>query len=163
MFALIPIFAAVVLPPTITKSFSPPVVGINQLSMVTITITNPNSSNLTGASMNDSFTSGLLTNGTAATTCPGGSAFASPTLLNLAGATIPANGSCTVTTFAFAATPGVYQNGTGSVFSSGPASLGGATATLNVLLSIPAMSWEALVALVLVLGGVGLLTSSSSS
>ena len=57
MFALIPIFAAVVLPPTVTKSFSPPVVGINQLSMVTITITNPNSSNLTGASMNDSFTS----------------------------------------------------------------------------------------------------------
>ena len=90
MFALIPIFAAVVLPPTVTKSFSPPVVGINQLSMVTITITNPNSGNLTGASMNDSFTSGLLTNGTAATTCPGGSAFASPTLLNLAAATIPA-------------------------------------------------------------------------
>jgi hypothetical protein len=163
VFLLIPVFAAAVFPPTITKSFSPPIVGVNELSKVTITITNPNSTALTGASMNDSFGGGLFTNGTASTTCTPGSVFASPTLLNLASATIPANGSCTVTTFAFSSTPGLYQNLTGAVFSSGPASLGGASATLNVSATIPAMSRTMLVILALMLAAVGWTTSSSRS
>ncbi len=162
MFLLIPVFAAAVFPPTITKSFSPPIVGVNELSKVTITITNPNDTALTGASMNDSFTSGLLTNGTASTTCTPGSAFASPTLLSLSGATIPANGSCTVTTFAFSSTPGLYQNLTGAVFSSGPASLGGASATLNVSATIPVVSRTMLMILALLVAAIGWTTTSSS-
>jgi uncharacterized repeat protein (TIGR01451 family) len=160
---LIPVFAAVVFPPTVTKSFSPPTVGVNQTSTVTITITNPNSSSLTGASMNDSLPPGLVSTGTAATTCGGGSAFASPTLINLAAGTIPANGSCTVTALVFSATPGVYVNSTGNVFSSGPPSLSGGTASITVLTSIPVLSWGALAALALALGALGVAISSSNS
>ena len=160
---LIPVFAAVIFPPTVAKSFSPPLVGINQASTVTITITNPNSTDLTGASMNDFFPPGLVGTGPAATTCGSGSAFVSPTLLNLASGTIPANGSCTVTALAFSATPDVYTNSTGNVFSSGPSSLSGGTASLTVLQSVPALSPGALVALALLLGLLGWLTSSSTS
>ena len=160
---LIPVFAAVVFPPTVTKSFSPLVVGVNKTSTVTITIANPNTSDLTGASMNDFLPSGLVGTGTAATTCGGGSAFVSATLLNLAAGTIPANASCTVTALVFSSTPGIYDNSTGNVFSSGPPSLSGGTASLTVLLSIPLLSRGALVALALALGALGVFISSSSS
>ena len=165
MFLLIPVFAAVVFPPTVTKSFSPNVVGVNQTSTVTITISNPNSSDLTGVSMNDFFPAGLSITGTGATTCPGSSVFViqSPAHLTLSGGSIPANGNCTVTALAFSTTPGLYQNDTGNVFSTGPPSLSGGTAVLTVLSTIPAMSWKALAALALALGALGALTSSSTS
>jgi len=162
MFLLIPVFSAVLLPPTLTKSFSPPVVAVNQLSKITITITNPNSFDLTGASLLDTMPAGLFTNATASTTCPNGIAGAAPSLVSFSG-TIPANGSCTITSFAFSPMPGSYQNLTNTLFSSGPPSAGGASATVDVLAAIPAMSWPVLAALALVLGGVGWLTSSRTS
>ena len=157
---LIPVFAAVVFPPTITKSFSPPLVLVNQTSVLTITIGNPNDTALTGASMNDVLNPPLVTTGAGSTTC-GGFLLVSPNLIILNGATIPANGSCTVTTMAFAPQPGVFQNVTGAVFSVGPASLQRGVATLTVVTDIPALPRWALAMLALILAGVGWVTSSA--
>jgi hypothetical protein len=151
---MIPVFAAALLPPTLTKTFTPPTVGTNQLSTLTITMTNPNAVDLTGASLLDNMPAGLFTNMTASTNCPNGSAGASPSFV-IGGGTIPANGSCTLTTMVFSPMPGSYQNLTNTLFSSGPPSAGGASATINVLATIPAMSWPALALLAVALAAIG--------
>ena len=153
---LIPVFAAALLPPTLTKSFNPPLVVANQLSAMTITLTNPNPVDLTGASLLDTMPAGLFTNATASTNCPSGTAGAAPSLVSFGG-TIPANGSCTIKSFVFSPMPGSYQNLTNTLFSSGPPSAGGASATIDVIASIPAMSWKALALLAVTLAALGLL------
>ena len=88
-------------PPTVTKSFTPPVVAVNQVSILTITLTNPNPFSMPGASISDNFPAGLVNAGpfpgTGSTTCPGGFVAAGPNLLFMGSATIPANSSCTIT------------------------------------------------------------------
>ena len=156
MLALIPIFAAAVFPPTITKSFSPPTVLVNQVSTMTIVIDNPNTSDLTGASMNDVFPPQLINAGPVTTSCVG--AFVAltppPSTLFFSG-TIPANGNCTITVPVFSATPGSFENLTGNVFSTGPSSLVGGDAILTVVTSIPTLSPMLLLLLALVLAAVG--------
>jgi Domain of unknown function DUF11 len=156
MLALIPIFAAAVFPPTITKSFSPPTVSVNQTSLMAITITNPNTSDLTGARLDDFFPAGLVNIGAATTTCPSGSVTITSTPPHLVFfGTIPANGSCTITTLVESFTPGSYENLTGNLFSSGPSSLFGGDAILAVVPSIPTMSPKLLLLLALVLAAIG--------
>src|SRR6266496_1956602 len=127
MLALIPIFAAVVFPPTIAKSFSPVTIGVSETSTMTIVISNPNTSDLTNARMEDFFPADLTNVGPGTSTCPG-----SDVIITTSGQThltffgnLPANGNCTIRVLVTAALPGSYENHTGAVFSSGPASLGG--------------------------------------
>lgn len=91
-----------VAPPTVTKSFSPSVIAVGGTSTLTFTLANPNALAINGVAFVDVYPAGmantLLPLPVATTTC-GGIATALPLLstATLAGATIPANGSCTVT------------------------------------------------------------------
>ena len=91
------------IPPTLSKSFSPPTVTAGQVSTLTIALTNPNSTvaKLTGQ-LTDYFPGNMVIASTpdASTTCGGGKVTATKGAYDVSletGASIPANGSCTVT------------------------------------------------------------------
>jgi hypothetical protein len=156
--ALLVLFATPVLatgfPPIVTKSFTPSIVAVNQITTMTITLTNPNSFSLPGASISDTFPAGLMNAGpfpgTASTTCPSGFVGPGPTSLIMVNGVIPANGSCTITAPVLSATPGSYQNDTGSLFTGAGTSLGGGSATLVVVPAgqLPALSRTAMLLLI---------------
>ena len=102
------------MPVTIAKSFVPNVVSPGVPSKLTITLTNPNNIALTGAVLTDNLPSNLTVALTpnASTTCAGGivKATASATSVVLTGATIPANGACTVVVDTVSNVAGVYVN-----------------------------------------------------
>ncbi len=156
-----PVFATG-FPPTVTKSFTPPTVGVNQVSTLTITLTNPNSFSLFGASITDNFPAGLVNAGpfpgTAASTCSGAFLAPGPSSLFMSNGMIPANGSCTITAPVLSASTGSYQNDTGSLFTGSGSSLGGGSATLTVVppSQIPTLSQLALLLLCVVLSAAGL-------
>ena len=163
-FALLLLLLAVpafgqALRPTVTKSFTPSLVEVNQISILTITITNPNGVALTGASMIDNFPAGLTSAGAASGTCGSGTAVGSATSLSLSGGILPANASCIVTAPVHAASPGSYENSTGAVFSTGPASITFGDATLEVVTSIPTLSPKALLLLGAMLAAIATIIS----
>ncbi|HXH37092.1 MAG TPA: hypothetical protein VNN08_00545 [Thermoanaerobaculia bacterium] len=149
-------------PPVVTKSFTPPMVGVNQVSTLTITLTNPNPFSLFGASIADNFPPGLVNAGpfpgTGSSTCAGAIVFAGPNALSMVNGTIPANGSCTLTAPVLSASPGLYQNDTGSLFTGAGTSLGGGSATLTVVPAsqIPTLSELTLALLCVALCAAGL-------
>jgi len=155
LFAM-PVFATG-FPPIVTKSFAPPSVAVNQISTLTITLTNPNPFSLFGASITDNFPAGLVNAGpfpgTASTTCPGAFVSPGPNMLFMSNGTIAANGSCTITAPVRSANTGFYQNDTGTLFTGFGSSLGGASATLTVvpLSQIPTLSGTALLMLGVIL------------
>jgi hypothetical protein len=153
----VPAFAQ--LPPNVTKSFTPAVVEVNQSSILTITISNPNGVAITGASIIDNYPAGMVTAGTASTTCGSGSVFTTTTSVSLSSGTLPANGSCTITVPVSAAAPGSYLNATGHVFSTAPASITFGLATLQVVPMIPTLSSAALLLLGAMLAAVGMILS----
>ncbi len=99
--------------PTIAKSFNPTAVTVGGVSVLTVTITNPSTTALTSAGLIDTYPAGLVNTAApgGATTC-GGSVTAAPngTGFTLAGATIPASGSCNVTVNVTITAPGPYVN-----------------------------------------------------
>src|SRR5205807_5106768 len=99
--------------------------------------TNPNATAVTGAAFTDTYPANLVNTASAsgATTCGGAvTAANNGTSLALSGATIPATGSCTVTVNVTSATAGSYNNSTGNLTTTSPASnVAGASATLTVL------------------------------
>jgi len=99
-----------IVPPSLTKSFNPASVDTGLVSTVRITLINSNAtiSTLTGPLV-DTLPSGLVTSGSASTTC-GGTATAGGSTVTLTGGSIPANGSCRVTVNVTAANPGSYVN-----------------------------------------------------
>ena len=129
----------VVSAPSVTKSFSPNPIPAGGTSTLTVTLSNPNNTALTGASITDPFPSGLTpVAGTAATTC-GGTATQTASSLTLTGGTIPASGSCTLTLqvrpSSSASGKGVQVNTipTGALTTTeSPASPAPATATLEI-------------------------------
>jgi len=97
----------------IAKAFNPTTVLPGQNSRLTITLSNPNTVALTGASLTDSLPSGLSVALTpnAATTCGGTvTAPSSATSVQLAGATLPAGGSCQVQVDTVSNVAGTYVN-----------------------------------------------------
>ena len=92
--------AAAVAPPSIAKAFNPASIPVNGIATMTVTITNPNSMD---AELGVAFTDNLPANLVVATpnglanTC-GGAATANSGgfQVGLAGGTVPAAGSCTV-------------------------------------------------------------------
>ena len=131
------LIVALLAPPTVLKNFTPSQVGINGSSVLTITLTNPNSSAITGAAFTDSYPVGLVNTSSpgGSTSCTGATvtAAAGGSSLALSGAGIPANSSCTVTVNVTSAAAGAYANSTGAVTTSNASSGSSASATLNVL------------------------------
>lgn len=149
--AISPTTVTILLRPTIAKSFAPDPVSANTASTLTITLTNPNGSALTGATFTDLFPTspGQMTVASplsAATTCPAGAlsdndALDGDTVLEagdgsvrLSGATIPASSFCTVTVNVSAPAGGLYTNiiAAGALVSSGGTNATAATDTLTV-------------------------------
>ncbi len=102
-------------PPTIAKAFAQPVVAPSAPNRLTVTISNPNATQaLTGVALRDDLPTGLFVAPVpnAATTCAGGtvSAIASATSAQVAGATVPAAGSCTFSFDTVSNIPGLYTN-----------------------------------------------------
>lgn len=123
--------------PTIAKSFAPASINAGDTSVMTITLTNPNTAAaITGAAFTDVYPAGLVNTNSAAaaTTCVGSvSAVDNGSSLQLAGATIPANGSCTVTVNVTSALGGSYNNSTGTVTTGNAGNGVAASATLTVI------------------------------
>ncbi|NVN99362.1 MAG: DUF11 domain-containing protein [Geobacteraceae bacterium] len=132
---------ALLAPPNVLKTFTPDQIGINGTSVLTVTLTNPDNQDITGATFTDNYPSGLVNTGSPnpATTCGGSSVTATAanngTSLALANATIPANSSCKVTVNVSSAAFGTYVNNTGLVTTTNANNGTAASATLNVLQS----------------------------
>lgn len=85
--------------PTIAKAFAPAAVAVNNDSTLTFTLTNPNTTALTGAAFTDALPAGVqVAPGPVISNTCGGTWFppVGSTTLNFSGGTIPASGSCTV-------------------------------------------------------------------
>lgn len=99
-------------PPTVKKSFGPTSIKEGKVTLLTITLSNPNSHAATlTAPLKDSFPAGVQIVGDAHTTCQG--TVTAPTggsTLTLNGGTISAHGSCTVTVKVTAPHKGTYVN-----------------------------------------------------
>src|SRR5439155_24263228 len=122
--------------PAVAKSFAPATVGINVDSVLTITLTNPNASVVTGVNFTDTYPGALVNSATPAlaSTCGGAATGAAgANTLALVGGTIPASGSCAVSVNVSAPATGAYANSTGAVTASNAASGASASATLTVL------------------------------
>jgi uncharacterized repeat protein (TIGR01451 family) len=108
-------------PPAITKAFSNSV-ELNVASStatMTLTITNSNTTPLTGVAVSDTLPAGmaLATPTGIATTCPAGTATATGGVVALSGATLAASSSCTVTANVIGTTAGSIANTTDKVTS----------------------------------------------
>lgn len=116
------------------KSFNPEAIIENGSSVLTVTLTNPGGSDVTGVAFTDSYPAGLVnaTPASGASTC-GGTVTAADggSSLALSGGTIPAAGSCTVTVNVTSATAGSYLNSTGTI-TTDSGNIAASTATLTV-------------------------------
>jgi uncharacterized repeat protein (TIGR01451 family) len=121
-------------PPTVTKSFSPNLIGVGASSTMTITLTNPNAIAITGAAFADTYPANLVNNGGLVNNC-GGSTTAGASALTFTGGTIPVNGSCTISILVTSATANTYTNtlASGSVTTTNAGSnVAAASANLSV-------------------------------
>ncbi len=101
--------------PSVSKTFDPVRIAPGGVSLVTLTLTNPNDTPATlTAELDDALPSPVeIGGGAGTTTCPNGnvSAIAGFAIFALgAGAQIPANGSCTVAVCVTTDTAGSYTN-----------------------------------------------------
>ncbi len=107
--------------PTVAKAFAPASIYPDGTAVLTITLTNPNATPVTGAAFTDNYPAGIVNNplpgGPALSNTCGGTATAAPsgTSVSLSGGTIPASGSCAVSLTVTSNQVGVYTNTTGAV------------------------------------------------
>ncbi len=133
-------------PPSITKTFSTSPILMGGTSILTLTITNPNSSNaLSGVAVADTYPAGM-TNASplvpAATNTCGGTltAAAGGGGVSLAGGAIGAGTSCAITVPVTAPAAGTFVNVTGAVSASVAGAGNTASATLTAEAPAPAIS-----------------------
>jgi hypothetical protein len=124
-------------PPTIAKAFNPTSITSGGSSTVTLTLTNSNTSALTGGAFTDTLSNMSALGGAVGGTCSGTtptSLTAGTTALSFSGITIPASGNCTVTFSVTSTTTGPNPNTTSGVSTtqSGPAGTASNTADLTV-------------------------------
>ena len=158
--AFAPNFAAVA--PTLAKSFASTTVREGVPSTLTLTVTNPDPLvPLTGVTFTDVFPAGLVIaapNGLV-NTCGGTLlADAGDVAVILAGGTVPAAGSCSITVSVVASNAGQYVNQTSTVTTAeslpGPAA-GATLAVAPPVVPVPALGPWALVLLALILSIAG--------
>jgi uncharacterized repeat protein (TIGR01451 family) len=129
----------VVISPTAAKSFAPVTVTEGASALLTITLTNPTATPITGVSFTDTYPSGMLNTASAngTSTCGGTvTAINNGNSVALSGGTIPASGSCTVTANITSSFAGTYTNSTGAVTADGGGSIPAASALLTVNIPI---------------------------
>ena len=155
----------VAVPPTIAKSFGAASVVVNTNTTLTFTLTNSDpAAALTGVGFTDTLPAGLVvdTPNGLTSTCGGTiTATAGAAAIGLAGATLPAGGSCVFAIDVLAVATGVQTNTTGAVTSANAGVGNAATASITVLaqppiVQIPTLSPFALAALAIVLMMIGL-------
>ena len=87
--------------PSLSKSFGTNPIAVGGSSVLTLTLTNPTATAMTGAAFTDTYPTGMTNTASAngTTTCAGGTVVAANGggSVALSGGTIPATGSCTVT------------------------------------------------------------------
>jgi hypothetical protein len=144
-----PLLAAVALPLTISKSFSPSLVPVGGASTttMTVTITNPNGFSVSGISFSDTYPAGLVPDVVGAYTCSAGSAVFTGTGFSLGNVTLGAGASCSVPILMHATLPGQITNTTSQVTGTGVAAGGPASAILNASAVLPAFSGWMLIVL----------------
>ena len=122
---------------TVAKSFAPATIGVNDPSVLTITFTNPNATDVTGIAFTDAYPGGLVNTATpaGATTCAAGSvtAVAGGSSVAFSGGTVTFGTSCTVMVNVTSAVAGSYLNNTGNITTTNAGTIAGASATLTVL------------------------------
>jgi len=127
-------------PPQLTKSFSP---NTSIPSTLTFTLTNPNSSALTGVSFTDNLPAGLVVNtpNGLGGTCTGGTyaAAAGGTSIIVSGQSLAASASCTVTVSVSGTVPGTYRNVTTNIASTETGANATSTGVGTADLTIPAV------------------------
>ncbi len=104
--------------PTIAKGFNPTSIPSGGTSLVTVTLSNSNASNLTGGAFTDTLVNMSAVGGAVGGTCAGttpGTLGAGATALSFTGITIPASSSCTVTFSVTSSTVGGNNNTTSGV------------------------------------------------
>jgi hypothetical protein len=128
-------------PPTIASAFTPTEIGVGDstATALSFTITNPNASGtLSAVSFTDSLPAGLTIdnpNGENGTCGSAGVISAAPgsSTISLAGGSVKAAASCTISIAVIASQAGVFQNSTSPVSSSAGTSSAGDTKSLTVL------------------------------
>jgi hypothetical protein len=125
--------------PTVTEAFSPASVGENVASTLTITFSNGNGFDLTQSDFTETVPANLIvqTSPAPTTTCIGGTLTSSASTVNMAGANIPAKGSCSMTMSVKSATAGSYAN-TIAANALSTASAGGNSASASTSLTVTA-------------------------
>jgi serine protease len=130
-------------PPTITEAFSPASVGQNVASTLTITFNNANGFALTQSGFTETVPANLSiqTSPAPTTSCTGasGTLTSSASGVTMAGAIIPAKGSCSMTISVKSATAGTYANAIAANALS-TASAGGNSAGVSTSLTVTAPS-----------------------
>ena len=125
--------------PTATKSFAPAAIYPDGTSILTITLTNPNATAVTGVAFADNYPAGIVNNdlpaGPALSNTCGGTATALPsgTSVTLSGGTIPAGGSCTVSLTVTSNQVGAYTNTIAAVTTTNAGTAAAANATFTVV------------------------------
>ena len=121
------------------KSFAPASIGTNDSSVLTIRLTNPNASAVTGAAFTDAYPGSLVNTGAPAAAISGAGCSGSVTAaaggasLVLTGANVPANASCDISVNVTSASAASLVNSTGSITAANAATTTATTGTLTVL------------------------------
>ncbi|MFM9903961.1 MAG: beta strand repeat-containing protein, partial [Pyrinomonadaceae bacterium] len=125
-------------PPSISKSFATSPINVGGTSLLTITVTNPNSSTaLTGVGFTDTLPTGLTAADVSGSNC-GGSFTISGNVFTLSGATVTNGAPCTssFSVTANGAATGVLTNNTSTVTSTNGGT--GNSASANITVNTPA-------------------------
>jgi serine protease len=130
--------------PTVTEVFSPTSVSENVASTLTITFNNTNAFALTQSGFTETVPANLTiqTSPAPTTTCAGanGTLTSSASMVTMAGANIPAKGSCTMTLSVMSATAGTYTNSIAiNALSTAPAGNSSGTASASLTVTVPAL------------------------
>lgn len=129
---------------TMTKSFTPstvPVGGTSATTM-TVTITNPNGSSVSGIAFSDTYPAGLVPDSVGAYTCSAGSAVFTGSGWSLGNVTLGAGASCSVPILMHASISGQITNTTSQVTGSGVPAGGPASAILNASTPVRLQSFD---------------------
>lgn len=156
----------VVAAPSIAKAFGAANIPLNGTTSLTFTITNPaaNSVAEAGVAFTDTFPAGIVvaTPPALTNTCGGAAtAVAGSGNISLAGGTVAANGTCTITTNVTGVASGQFVNTTGSVSSTNGGT--GNTATASISVATPPTILKAFGAATIPLNGSTSLTFTISN
>ena len=131
----VPVCATSPVAPILGKAFNPASINAGGTSSLTITLSNPGTTSATLSDpLVDTMPSGVVTSGSASTTCSGGTASSTSTEVTLTGGSIAAGGSCTLTVGVTAPAGGSFINSiaAGALMTSNGNNAGPAVATLTV-------------------------------